>query len=290
MSMEQMDVGFLGLGQMGSGMAGRLLEAGQRVTVWNRSAGKAEALAAHGARVAGSPAEAARAGIVFSMLANDVAVEAVTCGEGGVLSAGPGVLHVSCSTVSVALTERLAAAHAGAGQGFVSAQVLGRPDVAAAGKLSVIAAGPAEALDRLAPLFGAIGAKTLRMGERPAMAAATKLAANFGIAAVIELVSEQMRIAGSQGVPAARFAEFLTETDFGSRMMGVYAPMIAAGRFEPVGFPMTLGRKDVGLALEAAGEAEVPVARLLAERMDAIMRAVGGERDWAALGQAPKGG
>ena len=122
------------------------------------------------------------------------------------------------------------------------------------------------------------------------MAAATKLAANFGIAAVIELVSEQMRIAGSQGVPAARFAEFLTETDFGSRMMGVYAPMIAAGRFEPAGFPMKLGRKDVGLALEAAGEAEVPVARLLAERMDAIIRADGGERDWAALGQSPKGG
>ncbi|WP_335740093.1 NAD-binding protein [Roseomonas gilardii] len=178
------------------------------------------------------------------------------------------MLHVSCSTVSVALTERRAAA----------------------GKLSVIAAGTAEALDRLAPLFGAIGAKTLRMGERPAMAAATKLAANFGIAAVIELVSEQMRIAGSQGVPAARFAEFLTETDFGSRMMGVYAPMIAAGRFELAGFPMTLERKDVGLALEAAGEAEVPVARLLAERMDAIIRADGGERDWAALGQAPKGG
>ena len=283
-----MQVGIVGLGQMGAGMAARLIEAGHAVTVWNRDRAKSEPFVAKGASIAVSPAEAARAGVVFTMLANDAAVEAVTSGDTGILAAGADVLHVACSTVSVALTERLAAAHRAAGQRFVSAQVLGRPDVAAAGQLSIIAAGTDADLDACAPLFEAIGAKTLRMGAEPAMAAATKLAANFSIAAIIETVSEALRIAGEHGVAPAAMVDFLTETNFGSRMMGVYGPLIAAERFEPAGFPITLGRKDVGLALDAAGDADVPLARLLAERMDRIIAADGGVRDWSALGQPPK--
>ena len=283
-----MELGFIGLGQMGAGMAARLIEAGHDVTVWNRDRAKAEPLASKGARVAESPAAAARAGVVFTMLANDAAVEAVAFGEAGIIAAGSDVLHVACSTVSVALTERLAAAHREAGQRFVSAQVLGRPDVAAAGQLSIIAAGADADLDVCAPLFDVIGGKTLRMGAEPAMAAATKLAANFSIAAIIETVSEALRIAGVHGVAASRMVDFLVETNFGSRMVGVYAPLIAAERFEPAGFPITLGRKDVGLALAAAGDADVPFAHLLAERMDAIIAADGGVRDWSALGQPPK--
>jgi 3-hydroxyisobutyrate dehydrogenase-like beta-hydroxyacid dehydrogenase len=286
-----MEAGFVGLGQMGSGMAGRLVAAGHAVTVWNRDPAKAEPLVAQGARRAESPAAAARAGgIVFTMLANDAALEAVTQGAEGILAAGEGVLHVSCSTVSVALTERLEVAHRSAGQRFVSAQVLGRPDVAAAGQLSIITAGAQEDLARCRPLFEAIGQKVLTMGDRPAMAAATKLAANFSIAAVIETLSEAFRIAGVHGVAAETMADFFVETNFGSRMMGVYGPMIAAERFEPAGFPLRLGRKDVGLALDAAGtDTDLPVARLLAGRMDAIIAADGGKRDWSALGQPPKG-
>ncbi len=284
-----MDAGFVGLGQMGAGMARRLMEAGHRLTVWNRDSAKADALVAHGAARAGSPAEAAKAGIVFTMLANDAALEAVTGGEGGILSAGEGVLHVSCSTVSVALTKRLTEAHRAQGQRFVSAQVLGRPDVAAAGKLSIITAGADEDLERLQPLFEVIGAKVLRMGAEPVMAAASKLAANFSIAAIIETMSEAYRIAGAHGVTPETMANFFRETDFGSRMMTVYGPLIAAEKFEPAGFPLTLGRKDVGLALDAAGEGtDVAFARLLAERMDHIIARDGGTRDWAALGQPPK--
>lgn len=283
-----MDVAIVGLGQMGSGMAGRLIDAGHAVTVWNRDAAKAKPFADRGASVANSPADAARAGVVLTMLANDAAVEAVCFGPDGIPSAGADILHVSCSTVSVDLTKRLSQAHADAGQRFASAQVLGRPDVAAAGQLSVIAAGAPADLDRAQPLFDVIGAKTLRMGDEPVMAAATKVAANFGIAALIELVSEQIRIAGAQGVAADRMVEFLTETNFGSRMIGVYGPMIAAQRFEPAGFPMTLGRKDVGLAIAAGDGAELPLADLIAGRMDAIIEADGGTRDWAALGQAPR--
>jgi 3-hydroxyisobutyrate dehydrogenase-like beta-hydroxyacid dehydrogenase len=136
-----MNVGMIGLGQMGSAMAGQLIEAGHCVTVWNRDGAKAAPFVERGATLANTPAQAGRAGIVLTMLANDTALEAVVFGQNGVLGAGPGLLHVSCSTVSVALTDRLAEAHDRAGQRFVSAQVLGRPDVAAAGKLSVIAAG-----------------------------------------------------------------------------------------------------------------------------------------------------
>jgi 3-hydroxyisobutyrate dehydrogenase-like beta-hydroxyacid dehydrogenase len=280
-----MDVAIIGLGQMGSGMAGRLIDAGHRVTVWNRDKAKTRAFSERGAAVAESPADAARTGVVLTMLANDDALESVAFGAAGILTAGARILHISCSTVSVALTERLTEAHAGAGQAFVSAQVLGRPDVAAAGELSIIAAGDAEVLDRVQPLFDAIGNKTLRMGDRPVMAAASKVAANFGIAAIIETISEQIRIAAAQGVSPTKMAELLVEASFGNRMIGVYGPMIAEERFEPAGFPLKLGRKDLGLAIAAAEGADLPFADLLASRMDAIIAADGGARDWSALGQ-----
>lgn len=280
-----MNVGLIGLGQMGSGMAGQLIEAGHHVTVWNRDRAKAAPFVERGATLAGTPAETARAGIVLTMLADDDALEAVVFGQDGLLGAGAGLLHVSCSTVSVAVTVRLAEAHEEAGQRFVSAQVLGRPDVAAAGKLSVIAAGPDALLDAAQPAFDAIGTRTIRVGGRPAMAAAAKAAANFGIAAVIEIITEQMRIAAAQGVEPVRMAELLVATDFGARIFASYAPMVAARQFEPAGFPLRLGRKDVGLAITAAGNASLPFADLLARRMDAIIQAGGGERDWSALGQ-----
>ncbi len=282
-----MDVAMIGLGQMGSGMAGRLIDAGHKVTVWNRDPAKAEPFATRGARVAAGPADAARVGIVMTMLANDEAAEAVVFGEAGILAAGPDLLHVSCSTVSVALTQRLTEAHAVASQRFVSAQVLGRPDVSAAGKLSVIAAGPSGDLDAAQPLFDAIGSGTIRIGEQPAMAAAAKVALNFGIAAIIEMVSEQVRIAGAHGVPAATMVDLLLDTDYGNRLIRSYGPMIAERRFEPAGFPMRLGRKDVGLALAAGEGADLPMAELIAARMDAIIAADGGYRDWSALGQSP---
>lgn len=280
-----MDVAFVGLGQMGSGMADHLVAAGHQVTVWNRDGAKAEPFAARGAKVAADLAAVAQAGTVMTMLANDAAVEAVVFGDGRLLAAGPGLLHISCSTVSVDLTARLAAAHAEAGQRFVSAQVLGRPDVAAAGKLSVIAAGAAEDLDVAQPLFDAIGAGTQRVGDRPAMAAAAKVALNAGIPAVMQMLTEQFRIVAAHGIAADRMAALLLDVNYGNRLIGSYGPIIAEKRFEPAGFPMRLGRKDVGLALAAAGDAELPLTELIAGRMDAIIAAGGAERDWSAVGQ-----
>lgn len=280
-----MDVVLIGLGQMGSGMANNLVAAGHQVTVWNRDRAKADPFAARGAKVAIDLAAATRAGIVMTMLANDAAVEAVVFGDGGLLAAGPDLLHISCSTVSVDLTTRLAAAHAAAGQRFVSAQVLGRPDVAAAGKLSVIAAGAEEDLDVAQPLFDAIGAGTQRVGDRPVMAAAVKVALNAGIPTIMQMLTEQFRIVAAHGIPADRMAALLLDVNYGNRLIGSYGPIIAEQRFEPAGFPMRLGRKDVGLALAAAGDAHLPLTELIASRMDAIIEAHGGERDWSAIGQ-----
>ncbi len=137
-----MDVAFIGLGQMGSGMAGRLIDAGHRVTVWNRDRARSESFERRGARIADNPVDAARSGIVLSMLANDEALEAVSFGDSGLLAASRSLLHVSCSTVSVALTQRLTDAHARAGQRFVSAQVLGRPDVRRPGACRSSLPGP----------------------------------------------------------------------------------------------------------------------------------------------------
>ena len=283
-----MDIGFVGLGQMGAAMAGQLVAAGHAVKVWNRDPRKADALVAAGATLQDAPAAAAAAGIVVSMLADDAALEAVAFGANGILSVGPGILHISSSTVSVALTDRLAAAHREAGQAFVAAPVLGRPDVAAAGQLSILAAGSDVDLARSQPVFDAIGQRVIRIGNEPGMAVAAKLASNFSIASVIETVTEAYAIAGARGVTPQAMYDLFVETGFGNRMFGNAGRMIADAAFEPAGFPLRLGRKDVGLGLAAAGdEVELPFARLLAERMDRIIAADGGKRDWSALGQPP---
>ena len=182
-----MNVGFIGLGHMGAGMAMNLLNAGHDVTVYNRTRKKVEALLQHGARAANTIADACRGDAVFTMLADDAAVEFVTLEDGGIVdSLAAGALHISSSTISVALSEHLTHAHAHAGQRFVAGPVLGRPDVAAAGRLFVIAAGERRAVNAALPLFDAIGHKTFVVSEDPKAANLVKLSANFLMASVIE--------------------------------------------------------------------------------------------------------
>jgi 3-hydroxyisobutyrate dehydrogenase-like beta-hydroxyacid dehydrogenase len=165
-----MDIGFIGLGQMGSAIALNLVKAGHRLVVWNRSAEKAEPLVRAGSRLAASPADCAGGEIVVTMLADDQAVERVVFGDDGVLAAGKPVIHVSMSTISVALAERLAVAHEEAGGSYVSAPVFGRPFAALAAKLFIVAAGPSDALDICEPAFSAIGQRAFRVGDAPSAA------------------------------------------------------------------------------------------------------------------------
>jgi 3-hydroxyisobutyrate dehydrogenase-like beta-hydroxyacid dehydrogenase len=282
-----MKVGFIGLGHMGRGMAANLLKAGHEVTVYNRTPAKAEALAALGAKIADEVADACHGAAVMTMLANDQAVEDVVFGYGGVLAHLPkGAIHISSSTISVGLAERLTAAHAGQGRGFISAPVFGRPDVAAAGQLMVIAAGASGAIDEATPLLDAIGRKTSIVSEIPATANLVKLSGNFLLASVIESLGEAMALISRGGIDRRRYLEILTSTLFDVPAYKTYGGMIAEGRFEPAGFAAPLGQKDIRLTLAAADELGVPMplASLLRDRFLTLM-AHGGERlDWSAVG------
>lgn len=279
-------VGFVGLGNMGSAMATRLLEAGFDVTVYNRSPGKAEALAARGATVAATVAQACAGDVVFTMLANDDAVDAVVTGDGGVLATlRPGATHVSASTISAALSKRLTAAHAAAGQQYITSTVLGRPEAAAAGKLFVLAAGPAEAVDPLMPVLDALGQRTFRVSDVAAVGNVVKLSANFLLANVIESLGEAVALVSKAGVDRADYIDIITSTLFSAPAYQTYGGLIAREEFEPAGFAARLGLKDIRFVLAAAEELEVPlpIASLLRDRFLTLLAAGGGELDWSAI-------
>lgn len=282
-----MNIGFIGLGAMGSAMAGNLLKAGHAVTVWNRSAAAAEPLAAMGATVAKTPAEAARGEAVLSMLANDAAVRAVIL-DAGVLEAMPrGALHVNHATVSVALAKELAEAHARRGAAYVAAPVFGRPDVAAAGKLNILAAGEPAAIERVRPLLEAMGSRVWPLGEAPERANVAKIAGNFMLAAAIESMAEASALTRAYGIGAADFLEVMTGTLFAAPAYQGYAKLIAEQRFKPAGFTLPLGYKDVGLALAAGEAARVPLPFAGVLR-DSLLEALAGgdeDLDWSALSQ-----
>ena len=283
-----MNVGFIGLGRMGSGMAVNLLKAGHGVTVYNRTPGKAEALVAQGARGAASIFEACQGHAVITMLANDDAVESVVLGDGGVLaSLLAGAIHVSSSTISVALSEKLEKAHAKAGQRYIAAPVFGRPDVAAAGQLFVVAAGEKAAVETAAPLLDAMGQKTFVVSSSAKAANLVKLSGNFLIASVIESLGEAIALVGKGGVDRRLYLEVLTSTLFSSPVYKTYGTLIVEGKFEPAGFAAPLGHKDIGLVLAAAEELRVPLplASLLRDRFLTLLAHGGGTLDWSAIGR-----
>jgi 3-hydroxyisobutyrate dehydrogenase-like beta-hydroxyacid dehydrogenase len=283
-----MEVGLIGLGSMGSGIARTLLRAGHRVTVYNRTRARAEALTADGALVAASVADACRPGVVLTMLADDAAVEAMVFTNDGILASLPRAgMHVSCGTISVALSDKLADEHSRAGQHFVSAPVFGRPDAAENARLAVVAGGEKAAVDRCRPLFEAMGPKLLVIGEKPSLANVVKLSGNFLIASVLESLGEAIAFARKSGVDAAVLVDFLTSTLFNCPVYKIYGGLIVEGKYDTVGFALPLGLKDVRLALQAAESRGVPlpIASLLRDRfLTAIAR--GHENsDWSAIAQ-----
>lgn len=283
-----MDVGFIGLGQMGAAMAANVLAAGHALTVYNRTADRAAPLVSRGARVAPDPAGASRGDVVITMLADDAALHAVTAGERGVLAAlRPGAIHVSMSTIGVATSARLAEAHAARGQRYVAAPVFGRPEAAAAAKLFVVAAGESAALDTCEPLFAAMGQRTFRLGERATDANLLKLSGNFLIAAVIESLGEVIALHRKAGLDPAQVLDVLTSTLFGAPVYKNYGALLVEERFSPAGFAAPLGLKDVRLTLAAAESLQVPMplASLVRDRFLALPAQGGAELDWSAIGR-----
>ena len=282
-----MKSGFIGLGQMGAGMAARLRDAGHDLTVFNRSAQRMQPLIALGATGAKNIAAACDADVVFTMLADDKALEDVVLGPDGMLAhLKPGAIHVSCSTVSVALSARLCSEHEQRQQGYIAAPVFGRPDAAAAGKLFVVAAGKQNWIDKVQPLFDVMGQRTFVVSDVPEKANLVKLSGNFMIASAIESMGESMALVEKGGVDRHQFLELLTSTLFNAPVYKNYGAMIADRHFEPAGFAAHLGQKDMRLALSAAEELKVPLpfAGVLRDRYLELAAHGGENLDWSAIG------
>jgi 3-hydroxyisobutyrate dehydrogenase-like beta-hydroxyacid dehydrogenase len=266
-------IAFLGLGAMGRPMAANLVAAGFTVRIWNRSPGRAAGLA--GAVPCPTPRAAADgASFAITMLADDAAVEEVTLGADGLLPGlAAGGTHIGMSTVSLAATRRLVRAHGAAGQGYVAAPVLGRPEAAQARQLWIIAGGPASARAMAAPLFAALGQGTIAL-ENAEEAALAKLIANFMIVATVEALGEALVLAEKGGLDPERMLGLLTGTLFNTPVYRGYGSRVARTEFLPAGFTMPLARKDVGLMLQAAEEvgAPIPLARLVQERIAEAVR------------------
>ncbi len=256
-----MKVGFIGLGRMGQGIAARVQGAGHDLVVYNRTREKAAALEKAGAKVVGSIAAAcAEREVVITMLAHDQALEEVALGAGGLRGALPkGAIHLALGTHSVAATRALSRAHAEAGQFYVAAPVIGRPEVAAAGQLGLVPAGPAEAVRKCAPLFEVIGRRTFEAGADPAAAAAIKLANNFVLGCAIEALGEAFVLAEKHGVPRALLYEVMTDVLFACPAYKGYGDIIAKQDWDRIGITARLALKDCNLALAAAEAVEVPL-------------------------------
>ena len=271
---------------MGSGMARNLLRAGHEVVVFNRSRDKAEALVADGARVADTPAGACRAAeAVMTMLADDHAVEQMVFGENAIASTLPdGAIHISCSTIGIALARRLAAEHRRRGQKYLSAPVFGRPEAAESRNLLVVAAGPPELVEHCRPLFDAIGRQTFVVGSDPWQANAAKLCGNFMIAATIEAFGEAFATLRKAGVSPHAYLEVMSML-FGSPLYANYGRLIADQKFEPAGFALRLGLKDARLVLEAAEEfaAPMPLASLIRDHFLSAMAHGQADLDWSSV-------
>jgi 3-hydroxyisobutyrate dehydrogenase-like beta-hydroxyacid dehydrogenase len=284
---DTMKVAFVGLGNMGWGMARNLIKAGHALTVYNRTMRRAEEFRALGASVAKTPGEAAAgAEAAITMLSDDGAVEGVVFGPGNILESLPaGAVHISMSTISVALSRRLQAAHQEKRQHYLAAPVFGRPEAAAVAKLFIVAAGPAAQIERCRPLFDALGQKTFAAGEEAPGANLFKLTGNFLITAVIESLAESFALVRKAGLNANAFLEILTNSLFAAPIYKTYGSLIAADKFDPPGFKLPLGLKDNRLLLAAAEEAAVPMpmASLVRDRFVSALAQGLGESDWAAI-------
>jgi 3-hydroxyisobutyrate dehydrogenase-like beta-hydroxyacid dehydrogenase len=280
-----MDIGFIGLGHMGGGIAARLTKPGRRLTVWNRSPEPVARLVARGAHAAATPAQALDADIAFSMLPNDETIEAVLVESGALDQARAGLVHVNLATVSVAFARRMDELHRARGLAYVAAPVLGRPDVAAAGELNALLAGAPTAVSRVRPLIEDFARAVWPLGDDPVRANVVKLACNFALASMIETLGEAGALVAAYGVQPADLYAVMTGTLFAAPAYKTYADIIAHARFTPAGFAMPLGFKDVRLALQA-GEARntpLPLASLLRDHFLEALATGHADKDWAAL-------
>ncbi|UBF26996.1 NAD(P)-dependent oxidoreductase [Kovacikia minuta CCNUW1] len=280
-------VGLIGLGSMGLPLAANLIESGYKLRVYNRTRDKAQPLVEKGAEVVNHPSEAVEAGgIVITLVANDQALEDVTSGNDGILSQlGPGGIHVSMSTVAPATAKKLAALHEHQGSHYLAAPVFGRPDAVAARKVWICLSGNAAAKARVQPLLEKLGQGVFDFGEAAEAANVVKLAGNFLIISAIEAMAEAFTLAEKNGIDRTQIANLFGQTLFACPIYQNYGRMVAQQQYEPAGFKLSLGLKDVTLTLQTARENQMPLplASLLHDRLLAAVANGKGDIDWTGL-------
>lgn len=280
-------VGFIGLGNMGLPIATNLVESGYKLHVYNRTAQKAQPLVDKGAELGKSPADVVEpGGIVISMLANDQALEDVVLGENGILEKlGNGGIHISMSTISPTTAQNLAERHEQKGTHYLAAPVFGRPDAAAARKLWICLSGNGVAKERVLPLLNVLGQKVFDFGEQVSAANVVKLSGNFLIISAIEAMAEAFTLAQKNGIDRTQVAELFGQTLFACPIYQNYGRMIAQEQYEPAGFKLALGLKDVELALQTAKESQMPmpIASLIRDRLISAIAKGRGDIDWTGL-------
>ena len=285
--MTKQPIGFIGLGNMGLPMANNLIDAGYKLKVYNRTAEKAQPLIDKGAELADTPLDAITpGGIVITMLPNDKVVEGVVLGEDGILrKLDKEGIHLSMSTLSPATAKKLAQAHQDMNAYYLASPVLGRPDVAEAGKLNICLSGNSAAKERVQPILKALGQKVYDFGESPDSANVVKLSVNFSIAAAIEAMAEAFTLAEKNGIDRTKIAELFGETLFSCPVYQEYGEAIAQHSYPPGGFKLSLGHKDVTLALQTAQDCNMPMplAGLVHDRFLAAMAKERGDLEWAAI-------
>lgn len=282
-----MKIGFLGLGNMGQAIAGNLLKGGHELRVWNRSPNAAQPLVEQGAIAVSEPGQAFAADVVFSMLADDKALRSVLLDSGLLDRLNGPLIHVNLATVAVAFADELDALHRARGIDYIAAPVLGRPNVAAAGQLNILAAGPTAAIDRVQPLLDLVGRKTFRLGEKASSANVMKLAANYMLISAVDALSEAAVMVKGHGLASADLIDLLSSTILPGPIYSGYGALIGKRSYEPAAFKAVLGLKDIDLVLAAASDASVSMPnaeRVRANLQDAVDHGQG-EMDLAVLAE-----
>lgn len=280
-----MKIGFIGLGAMGAGVARNLLKSGHEVTVWNRSPGPVDTIVKDGAKAAVGIEDTLKGDIVFSMMANDAALEAV--GFTGALldAAASGLIHINMATISLPLARKLADVHAAKGVGYLACPVFGRPDAAAAANLILVVGGDPVLIEKVRPVLEPLGQRITVAGDKAEAANLFKITGNFMTAAAIEAYGEAIALLRKGGADAEAFYEMMSAFYYSGSIHKLYGRIILDEKYDPAGFKLSLGYKDAGLALEAAKllQAPLPVGSLVHDNFLTAMANGDGDKDWALI-------
>lgn len=283
---HRLRVGFVGLGRMGSAMAAQLVQAGHDVTVWSRNARHVDHLVEQGARRGAGPEDAVQTGLLMSMLANEDVVRTLITPE--VLAAAPaGFVHVNHATISGPAAEEFAALAGSVGHGYVSAPVLGRPNVAAQGQLTILASGAAEHVAAVEPVLSVVGRRVWNYGPEPSAACLAKIATNYLIVHALGALTESLVLLERHRLDLHQFLAMIADSVFPGPVYGGYGAQIADRAYSPAQFTSVNGSKDVQLAVRAAADAGVhlPSGPVLQELFQACVDEVGPDVDWSAIAE-----